>query len=146
MEKKYFILLLTLFVFVRYNTKAQKSEIKSYAILTIEDSFSRGFEGVKRYYWIIDLDSINQHKSTFHPLLLSGFSKNNFEDCCKGININPFIFTPADSIFDLGNVYFKELEYLDKLIYLKRIKTHQIVKEQFLKKKQGNNYVLHNPN
>ncbi|MBS1748193.1 MAG: hypothetical protein JST21_18695 [Bacteroidetes bacterium] len=132
-KNKLFFLSLLL-VLSRYNTLAQEPEIKSYVILTVEDSFSRGFEGVKRYYWIIETDSIKSLGSVFYPLLLSEFSKNNFENCCKGIDIDPFVLTPADSVFDIGSGYFKESEYLSKLIFSKRKRTQQIIKEWTLKK------------
>ncbi len=112
---------------------AQRPELSSFVILTVEDSFSKGFEGTKRYYWIIETDSIISSNSVFYPLLLSGFSKANLENCCRGIDVDPFVLTPADSVFDIGSGYFKELEYLDKLILSKRKKTQQIVKEWALK-------------
>lgn len=130
--KLYFLLLL--FALANYKTTAQKQEVKRYAILTVEDSFSRGFEGTKKYYWIIEIDSIQLTKSAFYPLLLSRFSKNNFESCCKGIHTDPFVITPADSVFDFGNDYFKESEYLTKLIISNRKKIMQIVKEWPIKK------------
>lgn len=132
-KSKLFILSL-LFVMAKYNTKAQKPDVKSYIILTVEDSFSRGFEGIKRYYWIIETDSIKSSTTVFYPLLLSGFSKDNFENCCKGIDIDPFVLTPADSVFDIGDKYLKESEYLNKLIFSKRKRTQQIIKEWTLKK------------
>ena len=134
MIKNKFFFLFLLFVLPQYNTLAQEPEVKSYVILTVEDSFSRGFEGVKKYYWIIETDSIKSLTSGFYPLLLSGFSKNNFENCCKGIDVDPFVLTPADSVFDLGSRYFKESEYLNKLIFSKRKRTQQIIKEWTLKK------------
>ena len=134
MIKNELFFLSLLFVLAEYNTKAQKPEVMSYAILTVEDSFSRGFEGTKRYYWIIEIDSIKSSTSAFYPLLLSGFSKDNFENCCQGVDIDPFALTPADSVFDIGSGYFKESEYLNKLILSKRKRTQQIVKEWTLKK------------
>lgn len=112
---------------------AQGPEVESYVILTVEDSFSRGFEGVKKFYWIVETDSIKSANSIFYPLILSGFSKANFKNCCEGIDIDPFVFMPTDSVFDIGDGYFKELEYLDKIIFLKRKKIQQIVKEWTLK-------------
>ena len=134
MTKNRLFFLVLLFVLAGHNTVAQKPELNSYVILTVEDSFSSGFEGVKKYYWIIETDSIKSSTSVFYPLLLSAFSKANFENCCKGIDIDPFVLTPADSVFDIGSEYFKELEYLDKLIFSKRKKAQQIVKEWTLKK------------
>jgi hypothetical protein len=132
-KNKLFFLSL-LFALAKHNAIAQKPELNSYVILTVEDSFSRGFEGVKRYYWIIETDSIKSSGSVLYPLLLSAFSKANFENCCKGVDIDPFVLTPADSVFDIGRAYFKELEYLNKLIFSKRKETQQIVKEWTLKK------------
>lgn len=128
------LFLLLLFVLVDKNTMAQKPDLNSYVIMTVEDSFSRGFEGVNKYYWIIETDSIKSTNSVFYPLLLSGFSKANFENCCKGVDIDPFVLTPADSIFDIGSGYFKESEHLDKLIFSKRRKAQQIIKEWAFKK------------
>ena len=124
---------LILFVLSGYITIAQKPELHSFIILTVEDSFSKGFEGVKKYYWIIETDSIKSSNSVFYPLLLSGFSKANLEDCCKGIDVDPFVLTEKDSVFDMGSGYFKKSEYLDKLIVSKRKKTQQITKEWTLK-------------
>jgi hypothetical protein len=132
-KSKLFFLSL-LFVLAGHNTVAQKPELNSYVILTVEDSFSKGFEGVKKHYWIIETDSLKSSTSVFYPLLLSGFSKANFENCCKGVDIDPFVLTPADSVFDIGSGYFKESEYLDKLIFSKRKKAQQIVKEWAFKK------------
>lgn len=128
------VFLLLLIVLAGHNSIAQKPELKNYVILIVEDSFSKGFEGIKKYYWIIEADSINSSTRMFNPLLLEGFSKANFENCCKGVNVDPFVLTKADSIFDMGNAYFKELESLDKLISSKRKKIQQIVKEWTLKK------------
>lgn len=133
MIKNKLLFLVVLFL-AWHNTKAQKPELNSYVILTVEDSFSKGFEGVKKYYWIIETDSIKSSTSVFYPLLLSGFSKANFENCCKGVDIDPFVLTPADSVFDIGSRYFKESEYLDKLIFSKRKKAQQVVKEWALTK------------
>ena len=133
MTKNRLFFLVLFFLLAGYNTMAQKPALKSYVILTVEESFSSGFEGVKKYYWIIETDSIKSSTIGFYPLLLSGFSKANFESCCKGIDIDPFVLTPADSVFDIGSEYFKELEYLDKLIFSKRKKAQQIVKEWILK-------------
>lgn len=126
----YFSLLLVL---VAHNTMAQKPELKRFAILTVEDSFNRGLEGVKRYYWIIETDSIKSSNCIFYPLILSGFSKQNLENCCKGVEIDPLVITPTDSVFDIGSEYFKESAFLNKLIFSKRKKVQQIVKEWELK-------------
>ena len=134
MTKNRLVFLVLLFVLEGYNTIAQKEELNSYVILTVEDSFSSGFEGIKKYYWIIETDSIKSSASIFCPLLLSAFSKANFENCCKGFDIDPFVLTPADSVFNIGSEYFRELEYLDKLIISKRKKAQQIVKDWTLKK------------
>lgn len=134
MIKSKLIFLLILVVLASYNTIAQNPEQSNYVILTVEDSFSRGFEGVKKYYWIIETDSIKSSNGVFYPLLLSNFSKANFENCCKGIDIDPFVLTQADSVFDMGSDYFKESESLSKLILSKRKKTQQIVKEWVFKK------------
>jgi hypothetical protein len=56
------------------------------------------------------------------------------ENCCNGIDIDPFVSTPADSVFDLGHAYYDELELLDKLILSKRKKVEQIVKAWTIKK------------
>ena len=134
MIKNKLFFLLVLFVLARHYTIAQKPELNSYIILTVEDSFNKGFEGIKKYYWIIETDSIKSSASVFYPLLLTGFSKANFENCCKGVDIDPFVLTQADSVFDIGSGYFKEAEYLDKLIFSKRKKTQQIIKEWAFKK------------
>lgn len=128
------LFLFFLLVLAGQNTMAQKQEPNSYIILTVEDSFSRGFEGIKTHYWIIETDSIKSSSSPFHPLLLSGFSKNNFEDCCNGIDVDPFVITSSDSVFNIGNAYFRELEHLEKLVLAKRKKVQQITKEWTLKK------------
>src|SRR2546423_6744241 len=122
------------FVIVGYNAIGQKLDQRSYVIITVEDSFSRGFEGVKKYFWIIESDSIKSSNSLFYPLLLSGFSKANFENCCNGIDIDPLALTKEDSVFDIGNKYFKESKYLGEMILLKRKKIQQITKDWVLMK------------
>lgn len=134
MTKNKLFSILAFFILTSYNTNAQKPELSSYVILTIEDSFSKGFEGIKKYYWIIEEDSIESSNSAFSPLILSGFSKDNFEKCCKGIDIDPFALTQADSVFDIGKEYSTELDHLDKLILSKRKMVQQVIKDWILTK------------
>src|SRR5256885_1008648 len=130
-SKLYFLLLF--FVIVINNAISQKLERRSYVIITVEDSFSRGFEGIFNYYWIIESDSIKVFNSLFYPLLFD-FSKSNFENCCKGIDIDPFSLTKADSVYYIGNEYYKEAKTLEKIIRSKRKKVQQITKNWVLRK------------
>jgi len=102
--------------------------------LTIKDSYSKGFEGTTKYYWIIELDSIKRSDNIFYPLLITGFSKSNLENCCQGNEVDPFVLTSADTVFDLGSKYFKELKTLDKLLITYRKKTQQIIKKWIINK------------
>lgn len=121
-------LLLYIFILLGNPLSAQKLSFNKYIIVTAEDYFNKGNEGIKKYYWIIPADSIQSLKSIFYPLFLT-ISKNNFDSCCNGNDIDPYVFTPADSIISLTKEYYKELEHLENIIVNKRKRIQKIIKE-----------------
>jgi len=125
---KYALLISSIF-FATINSFGQKRQSDNYIILTVEDSYSKGFEGIKKYYWIIEVDSIKNFDNNFYPLFLSGFSNNILERCVSGMDIDPYIFTKADTVFDWGYQYWNEIDHLEKLILKNRKKVQKITRE-----------------
>jgi hypothetical protein len=109
---------------------AQQPVVSRFIILTVEDKWSKNYEGTYRYYWICEYDSIRGlSHSEFHPFFLSAFSKSNLDDCCNGIAIDPFTVTQSDSVYEMEKKYYAELDNLKLLIKTGRKKTQEIVKK-----------------
>ena len=70
-----YALLISSFFFATINSFGQKRQSDNYIILTVEDSYSNGFEGIKKYYWIIEVDSIKNSDNKFYPLLFEWLFK-----------------------------------------------------------------------
>ncbi len=128
------IFLLVILLFVNHMAMAQKVESGKYVILTVEDFFSKSFEGGKKYFFIVKTDSIKSLNNTFSLLITSGFSKRQLENCCTGIDIDPFTFTMADSTFKLGEKYIRESDQFDNLVLSKRKKIQTVKKEWIITK------------
>ena len=97
-----------------------------YIVLTFEDTYKNSQHGTDTYYWIISADSLKK-RNIISPLLLSGFSKNTLESCCKGEPFDPFVVTAVTS-YDFAESFFVSTDSLRKLIFKNRIKIQAITK------------------
>lgn len=122
---------LLLLLLTRYKLLAQDTVSKRYVIVSIEESHNKGFEGTHTYYWITEADAMErtgEKNKIFSPLLFS-VSGKKYDDCCKGVSIDPLLLTPADSVFELGAAYYKEKDQLKSLIHSKRKEVQRITKQ-----------------
>lgn len=101
----------------------------NYIIITSEINYSKSFEGIKKSYWLIPLDSLKSRNIICYQLYLSEISKTNFEACCSGKDIDPYIVLASDTsknYFD--RKHFELLDKLEKMIFTKRKKIETIIK------------------
>ena len=124
-----------------FNVFAQ-SRRGQYVVITFEDTYKISQHGTDTYYWIISADSIKQRKNV-SPLLMSGFSRNTFDSCCKGEPIEPFIVTTATT-YDLANSYHVSTDSLRKLIFKNR-KRMQAVNKKWVSGQQEKLQVFATP-
>lgn len=109
----------------KFSTLAQPRK-SQYVVLTFEDTYKITQHDIDTYYWIISADSLKQ-QHRISPLLLSGFSKNTLESCCKGETVDPFVITDETS-YDFTESYFVSTDSLRKLIFKNRTKVQAITK------------------
>jgi hypothetical protein len=135
--------LFILFLLLRQFAMAQQPALKDYIVLTVEHSFSKGGEGLHRYYWIIETDSIKSSAVRLRPLMLDGYTKADLNDCCKGDTIDPYFLNPHDTTSKFDREYFVEIEHLGKLISSNKKMLEHIVKDWPLKdlKEQTDFYI-----
>lgn len=90
------ILILLLFTF---NQLFAQIKTNNYIIITQENEYSNGLEGIIRKYWIIPEDSlIKADTIKFSPLILNYYFKEHIDSCIKGINIDPLNNTSMDPV------------------------------------------------
>ena len=121
-------LLLFCFSIAVFKCYSQNSSVKSYVIITCEQKFAKGFEGIKRTFWIAPEDSIFNTGTKFFPLLLSGYFKSDLDSCCMGKEIDPYFSSPAKENY-LDAVQEKALDILQTIIFAKRKKIQTIIKK-----------------
>ena len=87
------------------------------------------FIGLKKnYYWITPIDSIEKRNSfTVFPVYMDGFSKESFDECKQGKQIDIFTFSGSPD-FNLGTDYETNLRDLLSLIAINRIKIQSLLK------------------
>jgi hypothetical protein len=98
----------------------------SYAIISFEDSYKISEHGTKRYHWIIETDSLESYNIEPSYLFLN-FSKENLEDCCDGIEVDPFLVFPS-SKYEIDSIHSLDLEKLENIISQKRKKIMEVKK------------------
>jgi hypothetical protein len=108
-----FIILLLL----TFSQSFAQSSARNYIIITQENEYSNGLEGIIRKYWIIPEDSIISSDSIkISPLILSLYYKNHIDSCIKGLDIDPI----TDPSMDLLPIDSLQDQALHKLFYLTR--------------------------
>lgn len=122
----FFLKAITVTVLLLAATLSALAQNRKYVILTFEDTYKISQHGTDTYYWIISADSLKQ-QNRISPLLLSGFSKNILESCCKGEPVDPFVVTTETS-YDFAKSYFVSTDSLRKLIFKNRTKIQVITK------------------
>lgn len=121
-------LLVFVFSLAAIKCYSQKAAMQGYVIITYEQNFPEGIEKTHRTFWIVPEDSISDLGTRFSPLLLSGYFKNDIEDCCKGIGIDPYLSSPQKENY-LDTAREKALEDLLAIIYKNRKKIQTIAKK-----------------
>jgi hypothetical protein len=106
---------------------SQASSDNNYIIITYEQSQSKSFEGIKRTFWIVPIDSIVDQKVNLCPLLLTGYYRNDTENCRTGKEIDPYISLSTEEN-ELDTIQKKALDKLYDIIYFKRRKVQTIQK------------------
>lgn len=103
------------------------AQILPYVIISIEDSYKVSQHGTKSYYWIIEVDSLNSYD--FNPsYLFLNLTKQNLDDCCNGIEVDPFLVFP-DTQFEEDTLHANDLRVLKDIISVKRKKIMEITKK-----------------
>ncbi len=116
------------FSIIFFNGYSQNSSLKSYVIITYEQKFSKGFEGIKRTFWVVPEDSISNMGSKFFPLLMSGYYKNDIDSCCLGKEIDPYFSSSVKENY-LLIAQEKALDNLQTIVFDKRRKIQSITKK-----------------
>lgn len=107
---------------------AQSATTDYYLVLTVQKKINKyQFEGIKEYHWIIPIDSSFTAEYSAYPLLDDVFSKGDFDSCCLGKPINPFVMTTATN-FNHDSSYLYSLEQFRLLIRSHRKKVQRIEK------------------
>lgn len=105
------------------------AQILPYVIISIEDSYKVSQHGAKSYYWIIELDSLNSYD--FNPsYLFLNFTKQNLDDCCNGIEVDPFLVFP-DSKYEVDTFLTNELIKFKDIISNNKKKVLEIKKKWY---------------
>ena len=121
-------LLLICFSIAFFTCYSQDSFMRRYVIITCEQKFSKGFEGIKRTFWIISADSILNTATNFAPLLLSGYFKNDIDSCCTGKEIDPYFSSPTKDNY-LDTAQKKALDVLQTIVFTGRKKIQTTIKK-----------------
>jgi hypothetical protein len=102
-------------------------EQKSYIIISFEDVYKKSQHGKKTYYWIIARDSVNTYDVKLSYLFFD-FSKQNLEDCCNGVAVDPFLVFPG-SKYEIDTQNSSELFKLKEIITRKKKKIMKVEKK-----------------
>jgi hypothetical protein len=98
----------------------QKIVEKSYIIITFEKTINKFPQhGIRRYYKIIETDSIKERDLRFKYFIIGGYSNNDFKVCQEGGEINPYLMTSGTN-FSFEKKYLQERENLLNIIEKKR--------------------------
>jgi hypothetical protein len=127
MKKNGFLILILTLIGLSNSSFAQEPLLQKYIIVTFEDIYKRSGEGTQRHYWIIPQDSIKSDNNLLYHLFLHGFSRNNVNDCCSGMAVDPGSQFPNTS-YDFEDAYIKSLDELDQIIANNRKKVQTITK------------------
>ena len=127
MTKNKFLLLIC-FSITSFACYSQDSSMKRYVVITCEQKFSKGFEGIKRTFWIVPEDSILDTATNFSPLLLSGYFRNDVDSCCKGKEIDPYFSSPTKDNY-LDTAQKKALDVLQTIVFEGRKKIQTTIKK-----------------
>lgn len=114
------------FVLIFSNCLCQNT--RHYVVITFNDVYKVSQHGARNYFWIIPNDSVKSYESELSKLFLSGFTRNNLEECCDGKAIDPFVLF-AHSTFVFDQEYLQDLEELRLLISSHRRKLQSITKK-----------------
>lgn len=99
----------------------------NYVVFTFEDTYKVSQHGKSLYYLIEPVDSIASKHNALSFIFLSGFSKDNLDDCCSGKEINPFAIT-ANTSYGFSEKYSRSLDSLKQIIYKNRRRV-QVIKK-----------------
>ena len=128
MTKNRKLLLLGCFLLGLFTCYSQPSSLKRYIVITCEKKNSKSFEGIKRTFWIVPEDSVQNKAINFFPLLLSGYFKNDIESSCSGKEIDPYISSSSKDNY-LDAMQQRALDVLQKIVFTGRKQVQTITKK-----------------
>jgi hypothetical protein len=125
MKNKVILFILIINSCIRLN--AQVDTGGRYIVISFEKKVNKFPQhGIQSFFWIVKTDSIKNKNFLLQPLFLDQFSKNDFEACCKGGVINPFVMTTETKF---GDQSIGQRNLLDKIINDKKKKVQTITKK-----------------
>jgi hypothetical protein len=100
--------------------------LESYVIISFEDVYKISNHKIKTYHWIVEIDSIQSYD--IQPsYLFFNFSKQNLEDCCKGIEVDPFLVFP-NSKYEIDSLHVSDINKLSAIIAKNKRKVLEVKK------------------
>ena len=120
--------LILVFSLVPKDLLSQDVKQAEYVIITYELNRAKDTHGIRKYYWIVSVDSLKGQKVSLSPIYFTGFSKNNLDKCCQGEVIDIFTVTTG-STYDFKEGYEQSIEGLVRIVDVERRKVQTITKE-----------------
>ena len=108
------------------NRASAQEPSNKYVIFTFEEHYRISPHGMRKYYWIQQIDSTGSNPLHLSALFISIYSKDNLDDICMGIMTDPFLVGESTN-FNLPDKHIAVRDSLQILIdkNRKRIQTIQ---------------------
>ena len=121
-------LILVCFFLIPKDLLSQDVKPSEYVIITYELTRAKDTHGVRKYYWMVSVDSLKGQRVSLSPIYFTGFAKNNLDRCCQNEVVDIFTVTTG-STYDFKEGYEQSIEELVQLVDRERRKVQTITKE-----------------